>query len=270
MKIKIIVLLIFCFVNSKVYCQEKIIIQSTTSTKNSGFYHFILPKFKKETGIIAHVVAVGTGAAIKNAMNCDGDVLLVHSPKREIKFVNEGFSKKRFKLMYNDFVLIGPSFDPANVKKQISAIEAFRQIAKKQKLFASRGDNSGTHSREKFIWEKAGVITKIYSGKWYRETGSGMGTTINVAIGMGGYTLSDRATWIKFGNKNDFKILFEGDKILFNQYGLMVINELKCPMVNSKNGKKFVDWMISEKGQKIINSYKVKGKQLFFGNAKDN
>ena len=172
--------------------------------------------------------------------------------------------------MYNDFVLIGPSLDPAKVKLQNNVVEAFQAIAKKQILFASRGDNSGTHSKEKIIWKKAGIIAKAYSGKWYRETGSGMGATINVAIGMGGYTLSDRATWIKFSNKKDFTVLFQGDKILFNQYGVMLINKLKCPTVKSKLGQKFIDWLISSRGQKSINLYKVKGKQLFFGNAINN
>ena len=267
MKFKIFVLLIFCYLNNVAHSGDAIIVQSTTSTKNSGFYDFISSKLKKDTGITIHVVAVGTGAAIKNAMNCDGDVLLVHSPEREIEFVNKGFSKKRYKLMYNDFVLIGPSLDPAKVKLQNNVVEAFQAIAKKQILFASRGDNSGTHSKEKIIWKKAGIIAKTYSGKWYRETGSGMGATINVAIGMGGYTLSDRATWIKFSNKKDFKVLFQGDKMLFNQYGVMLINKLKCPTVKSKLGQKFIDWLISSRGQKSINSYKVKGKQLFFGNA---
>ena len=270
MKITMLILFIFCCLNNLAHSKDSIIVQSTTSTKNSGFYDFILPKLKKDTGINIHVVAVGTGAAIKNAMNCDGDVLLVHSPKREIKFVNDGFSKKRNKIMYNDFVLVGPSIDPAEVTEQKNVIGAFKEIAKNKILFASRGDNSGTHSKEKIIWEKSGIVSQLYSGKWYRETGSGMGTTINVAIGMGGYTLADRATWIKFANKRDFKVLFQGDKILFNQYAVMLISKSKCPTVKSETGKKFVDWLISNRGQKTINSYKVKGKQLFFGNANNN
>ena len=169
--------------------------------------------------------------------------------------------------MYNDFVLIGPELDKANFKNNNNIVEAFKKIESKQLLFASRGDNSGTHSKEKLIWEKAKIKPQKFSGQWYRETGSGMGATINVAIGMGGYTLSDRATWIKFGNKNNYKILFQGDKLLFNQYGVMLINKIKCPMVKSKLGQEFINWLISKRGQKIINSYKVNGKQLFIGNS---
>ena len=246
---------------------DTILIQSTTSTKNSGFYDYILPIIKKDIGIKANVVAVGTGAAIKNSMNCDGDILLVHSKKREIEFVNLGFSLKRYNLMYNDFVLIGPESDKENLKKKRNIVEVFKKIESKHLLFASRGDNSGTHSKEKLIWEKAEIKPQKFSGLWYRETGSGMGPTINVAIGMGGYTLSDRATWIKFGNKSNYKILFEGDKLLFNQYGIMLINKIKCPMVKSELGQKFINWLLSKRGQKFINSYTVNGKQLFIGNS---
>ena len=249
------------------HADDSILIQSTTSTKNSGFYDYILPIIKKDIGIKANVVAVGTGAAIKNAMNCDGDILLVHSKKREIEFVNQGFSLKRYDLMYNDFVLIGPESDKVNLKKTNNIVEAFKKIESNRALFASRGDHSGTHSKEKLIWEKAKIKPKKFSGKWYRETGSGMGPTINVAIGMGGYTLSDRATWIKFGNKNNYKIVFQGDKLLFNQYGVMLINKIKCPMVKSQLGQKFINWLVSKKGQKFINSYRVNGKQLFTGNS---
>ena len=249
------------------FSNQTIIVQSTTSTKNSGFYNYILPIIKKETGVQANVVAVGTGAAIKNAMNCDGDVLLVHSRKREIKFMDEGFTIKRYNLMYNDFVLLGPSSDPENLKKINNIIDVFKLIASKRMPFASRGDNSGTDIIEKLIWEKAQIRPKMFSGQWYLETGSGMGSTINVAIGMGGYTISDRATWIKFGNKNSFKVLHEGDQLLFNQYGIMLINRKKCPMVKSELGLKFINWLLSKRGQKIINSYKFNGMQLFFGNA---
>ena len=261
-----IYLLLFSIVKFA-HADDTILIQSTTSTKNSGFYDYILPIIKKDIGIKANVVAVGTGAAIKNSMNCDGDILLVHSKKREIEFVDLGFSLKRYNLMYNDFVLIGPDSDKENFKKKRNIVEAFKKIESKYLLFASRGDNSGTHSKEKLIWEKAEIKPQKFSGLWYRETGSGMGATINVAIGMGGYTLSDRATWIKFGNKSNYKILFEGDKLLFNQYGVMLINKIKCPMVKSQLGQKFINWLVSNKGQEFINSYRVNGKQLFIGNS---
>ncbi len=267
--VKLILILIFTFFsNFFANASERVIVQSTTSTKNSGLYNFILPLVKKQLGININVVAVGTGAAIKNIRNCDGDVLLVHSKQREIKLLKDGFTIKRHDLMYNDFVLIGPSSDPAAINKVNSIVKGFKIIARKKKLFASRGDDSGTHFKEKLIWKKSGINPKKFSGQWYRETGSGMGGTINIAIGMGGYTLTDRATWIKFGNKLDFKIHIEKDKFLFNQYGVMLINKLKCPKVNKKLGKKFVNWLISEKGQNAINSFKVKGQQLFFGNAK--
>ena len=262
-----LIFILFSSILKFAYANDSILIQSTTSTKNSGFYDYILPIIKKDIGINAYVIAVGTGAAIKNAMNCDGDILLVHSKKREIQFVNEGFSLKRNNLMYNDFVLIGPELDKENLKKTNNIVEAFKTIESKSILFASRGDNSGTHSKEKLIWEKAKIKPEKFSGKWYRETGSGMGPTINVAIGMGGYTLTDRATWIKFGNKNNHKIVVQGDKLLFNQYGVMLINKVKCPMVKSQLGQKFINWLLSNKGQKHINSYKVNGKQLFVGNS---
>ena len=230
---KLIVLLFICVQSINAEAHQSIIVQSTTSTKNSGFYNYILPIFERYTSIKVYVVAVGTGAAIKNAMNCDGDVLLVHSRQREIKFVEDGYSKQRHNLMYNDYVLIGPKSDPTKIKNFTSIVSAFKKIAIKKNLFASRGDESGTHHKEKIIWQKTGINPKTFSGKWYRETGSGMGSTINVAIGMGGYTLTDRATWIKFKNKRDFKILIQGDKILYNQYGIMLINKLKCPMVKT-------------------------------------
>lgn len=262
------IIIIICYYNYSANANDQIIIQSTTSTKNSGLYNYILPMIKKELGFNVRVVAVGTGAAIKNVRNCDGDVLLVHSKKREKKIVTDGFAYKRHDLMYNDFVLIGPSIDPAGVNKLKSIVDSFKIISRKKILFVSRGDESGTHNKEQTIWRQSGINPKEYSGKWYLETGSGMGGTINIAIGKGGYTLTDRATWIKFGNKQDFKIHIQNDKLLINQYGIMLINKLKCPRVRETLGSLFVNWMISKKGQKAINSYKINGKQLFFANAK--
>jgi len=246
---------------------SSILVQSTTSTKNSGLYDYILPMVKKDTGVNVNVVAVGTGAAIKNAMNCDGDVLLVHSRKREDKFVADGYAKRRYDVMYNDFVVIGPAADPAGVAGMTDVGEAFGKIAKTKSSFASRGDDSGTHGKEKSLWKAAGVDQKSGSGAWYRETGSGMGATLNAAVGMGAYSLSDRASWGAFANKGDFKIVVEGDKRLFNPYGVMLIDSAKCPSVKSKEGQAFINWLVSDRGQKAIASFKVNGKQLFFPSA---
>ena len=247
---------------------ESILVQSTTSTKNSGLYDYILPKIKADTGITVNVVAVGTGQAIKNAMRCDGDVLLVHAKSAEEKFVNDGYGVKRSDLMYNDFIIAGPAADPAGVSGSNDVSASLNKIAAKQALFASRGDDSGTHKAEKKLWKAAGTDPSKSSGSWYRETGSGMGATLNAAVGMGAYVMSDRASWTKFANKGDFKILVEGDKRLFNQYGVILVNKAKCPTVNVSAGQKFIDWLLSSKGQSAIASYKVKGDQLFFPNAK--
>jgi tungstate transport system substrate-binding protein len=247
---------------------RSIIVQSTTSTKNSGLYDFILPRIKADTGITVHVVAVGTGQAIRNARNCDGDVLLVHAKAAEETFVASGYGVKRFDLMYNDFVIVGPPADPAKVGGGRNAAAALRKIAAKKALFASRGDDSGTHKKERALWRAAGVDpTKTY-GKWYRETGSGMGATLNAGIGMGAYVMTDRATWIAFRNKRDFEILVEGDSALFNQYGVILVNKARCPSVKAALGQKVVDWLLSRTGQAAIGAYRRNGRQLFFPNAK--
>ena len=245
-----------------------ILVQSTTSTKNAGLYDYILPMVKADTGITVNVVAVGTGAAIKNAMNCDGDVLLVHSRKREDQFVAAGYAKQRYDVMYNDFVVIGPAGDPAGIAGGTDVTAAMVKIANSKSKFASRGDDSGTHSKEKSLWAMAKIDQAASSGDWYRETGSGMGATLNAAVGMGAYALSDRASWGAHANKADFKIMVEGDKRLFNPYGVMLVDSQKCPNVRSKEGQIFIDWLISEKGQAAIASFKLDGKQLFFPNAK--
>ena len=247
--------------------KKSIIVQSTTSTKNSGLYDYLLPKFKADSGITVHVVAVGTGQAIKNARNCDGDVLLVHAKPSEEKFVAAGFGVKRFDLMYNDFIIVGPPSDPAKVSGGKVAGAALKKIAQAKALFASRGDDSGTHKKEKALWTAAGIDPAKGSGKWYRETGSGMGATLNAGVGMGAYVMTDRATWIAFKNKSDFKIAVEGDKALFNQYGVILVNKSKCPSVKAELGQAFVDWLVSEKGQAAIGGYKKSGQQLFFPNA---
>lgn len=244
-----------------------IIVQSTTSTANSGLYDHLLPVFKKATGITVNVVAVGTGQAIRNAQNCDGDVLLVHAKSAEQKFVAEGFGVKRFDVMYNDFVIVGPPSDPAKVGGMTDGPGALKKIAGASAVFASRGDDSGTHKKEKKLWAAAEVDPSLASGKWYRETGSGMGATLNVGVGMGAYVMTDRATWISFKNKGDFKILVEGDTALFNQYGVILVNAEKCPSVKTGPGQSFVDWLISAEGQTAIGAYQLNGQQLFFPNA---
>lgn len=253
---------------SPALADKSIIVQSTTSTQNSGLYGYLLPEFKKKSGITVNVVAVGTGQAIKNAKNCDGDVLLVHAKSAEEKFVAEGYGVKRFDLMYNDFVIVGPPNDPAGIAGTSDVKAALKAIAAKGATFASRGDDSGTHKKEKKLWKAAGVDPSKGSGKWYRETGSGMGATLNAGVGMGAYVMTDRATWIAFKNKGDYKIAVQGDKELFNQYGVMLVNKQKCPSVKSDLGKQFMDWLLSAEGQNAIRSYKRDGQQLFFPNAK--
>lgn len=246
---------------------ESIIVQSTTSTANSGLYDAILPQFEAESGIKVNVVAVGTGQAIRNARNCDGDVLLVHAKPAEERFVADGFGTLRTDLMYNDFVILGPRQDPAQVAKAEDVTQAMIQIAQAQALFASRGDDSGTHKKERALWNRAQIDPTLASGGWYRETGSGMGATLNAAIGMGAYVMSDRATWISFGNKQDYDILLQGDAVLFNQYGIIPVNPQACPSVKQDAAQKFTDWMLSKAGQAAIGGYRVANQQLFYPNA---
>jgi tungstate transport system substrate-binding protein len=246
---------------------RSILVQSTTSTANSGLYDTLLPQFTEATGITVNVVAVGTGQAIGNAENCDGDVLLVHAKASEEKFVADGFGVARTDLMYNDFIVVGPQDDPAGVDGMSDAKAALAQIAESGALFASRGDDSGTHKKELSLWQAAGVDAAAGSGAWYRETGSGMGATLNAAVGMNAYALTDRATWISFENKADFDIAVEGDPELFNQYGVILVNPEKCPSVKAEDGQEFIDWLISEAGQNAIAAYRLNDKQLFFPNA---
>jgi len=246
---------------------DSIIVQSTTSTKNSGLYDHILPIVKEDTGITVNVVAVGTGQAIKNAQRCDGDVLLVHAKTSEEKFVAQGFGVKRSDLMYNDFIIVGPNNDPAGIQGSKDVSKSLSDIASSRALFVSRGDDSGTHKAELRLWQASGVDPASASGTWYRETGSGMGATLNTAVGMGAYAMTDRATWTKFGNKGDLKIHVEGDTRLFNQYGVILVNPKNCPNVKTSAGQQFIDWLLSNRGQLTIASYQVNGKQLFFPNA---
>ncbi len=253
--------------NGAVAQDQSIIVQSTTSTANSGLFDFLLPMFEEKTGIKVNVVAVGTGQAIKNAQNCDGDVLLVHAKPAEEKFVADGYGTKRSDLMYNDFIIVGPPSDPAGIAGMNDAEAALKKIAEAQAVFASRGDDSGTHKKEQSLWSAAGIDIKAASGSWYRETGSGMGATLNTGVGMGAYVLTDRATWISFGNKGDFNIAVEGDDDLFNQYGVIPVAKDKCPSVKADLAQTFADWLLSAEGQQAIASFKVQDQQLFFPNA---
>ncbi|VAV94957.1 Tungstate ABC transporter, substrate-binding protein [hydrothermal vent metagenome] len=247
---------------------NNIILQSTTSTQNSGLFDFILPKFKEQTGISVNVVAVGTGQALKNGRNGDGDVLLVHAKSAEEKFVAEGYGVKRFDVMYNDFVIVGPDSDPAKISGSKGIVTALKKISDSKSAFLSRGDDSGTNKKELQLWAKTGQDPLKHSGNWYRETGSGMGATLNIAAGMNAYTLTDRATWLAFQNKQTLKILNEGDPLLFNQYGVMLVNPVKHPHVKANSGRAFINWLTGKQGQSAIAAYKLNGTQLFFPNAK--
>lgn len=247
-----------------------IIVQSTTSTQNSGLFDHILPLFTQANGIEVRVVAVGTGQAIKNASLGDGDVLFVHAKAAEETFVADGHGIERFDVMYNDFVIVGPPNDPASIAGLSDVGEAFTRIAESKAPFASRGDDSGTHKAELRLWNELGIDAANASGTWYLETGSGMGATLNTGTGLGAYIMTDRATWIAFGNKGDYGIMVEGDPRMFNQYGITMVNPQKHPNVKAEMAQAFVDWVISDEGQAAIGSYKRDGQQLFFPNAAPN
>jgi tungstate transport system substrate-binding protein len=268
-KFKFVLMALLLFVMPEIgNAGQSIIVQSTTSTQNSGLFDHILPLFESQTGISVNVVAVGTGQALKNGRNGDGDVLLVHAKAAEEKFVNEGYGVKRFDIMYNDFVIVGPSGDPASLLGTSDILITLKKISDTGSIFASRGDDSGTHKKELQLWQQAGIDVESQSGNWYRETGSGMGATLNLASSMGAYTLSDRATWIVFQNKNDLKILSQGDSKLFNQYGVILVNPERHNHVKEKLGMMFINWLIGDQGQAAIASYKLNGAQSFFPNAK--
>ena len=260
-------LVLSCTVGSGALAETRILVQSTTSTANSGLYDHILPVFSDLTGLRVDVVAVGTGQAIRNAQNCDGDVLFVHAKASEEAFVAEGYGVSRADVMYNDFVIVGPQSDPAGISGMSDSGGAMLRIAQTQTLFASRGDDSGTHKKEMALWQGAGVDPRADSGTWYRETGSGMGATLNVGVGMDAYVLTDRATWISYGNKGEFEIAVQGDDALFIQYGVILVNPDRCRSVNAEGGQVFIDWLLSEDGQSAIASYRRDGQQLFFPNA---
>jgi tungstate transport system substrate-binding protein len=249
---------------------KSILVASTTSTQDSGLFDHILPLFKEKTGIDVKVVAQGTGQALDTGRRGDADVVFVHAKSAEEKFLAEGHGVKRYPVMYNDFVLIGPKSDPAGIKGMKDVAKAFQTIKEKQAPFVSRGDRSGTHIAELTIWNKdAGIDIEKEKGSWYKSIGQGMGAALNNAAASNSYVLSDRGTWLSFKNKGDLQILVEGDKRLFNQYGVMLVNPDKHPTVKKDLGQQFIDWLVSPEGQKAIADYKINGEQLFYPNASD-
>jgi len=264
---KKIILIILLVIPDILNANEYIVLQSTTSTQNSGFYEYILPIYYKFSGIRVRVIAVGTGQAIKNSKNCDGDVLIAHSKLDEVQFVKEGFGLYRKDLMYNDFVIVGPNHNPAKINNSDSLNDVLRKIANSNVTFISRADNSGTHKAELRLWNYAKInISKLKSSTNYKEVGLGMGATLNVSVQLDAYTLSDRGTWFTFNNKLNHKIIFQNNTNLFNQYGIVAINPKHCKNVKSDYAENFINWLLSPEGQKNINSFKIKDQQIFFSN----
>jgi len=248
--------------------QERFItVASTTSTEQSGLFGYLLPIFEKKTGIKVRVVALGTGQALDLARRGDADVVFVHARAAEEKFLAEGHGVKRYPVMYNDFVLIGPKSDPAKVAGGKDIVEALKKLQSAQAPFVSRGDRSGTHMAELDLWKVSGIDIDKAKGPWYRDVGQGMGPALNTAASMNAYILADRGTWLAFKNRGDLEILVQGDKRLFNQYGVMLVNPDKHPNVKKDLGQTFIDWLVSKEGQEAIAGYKIDGQQLFFPNA---
>ena len=246
--------------------QERfILLASTTSTENSGLFGHIIPKFREATGIEVRVVSVGTGQAFTLARNGDVDSLLVHDTAGEEQMVKDGFAVERRDVMYNDFVVVGPRSDPAGIRQAKTVAEAFAGIAQAEAAFVSRGDDSGTHRAERRVWQEAGIDPR---GGWYRELGSGMGATLNTAAGMDAYVLADRGTWISFANRRDLELLFEGDPVLFNQYGSLLISPERHPHLKHDLAARWHEWLLSDAGQAAIADFKLEGQQLFFPNAR--
>ena len=248
---------------------KSILVASTTSTQDSGLFGHLLPTFKARTGIDVKVVAQGTGQAIDTGRRGDADVLFVHAKAAEEKFLAEGFGVKRYPVMYNDFILVGPQGDPAGIKGSKDIVAAFKALKDKGIAFISRGDKSGTHQAELNLWTVAGIDIAKDKGPWYKEIGQGMGAALNSASASNAYVLADRATWISFKNKGELVIEVEGDKRLFNQYGVMLVNPAKHPNIKKEFGQQFIDWLVSAEGQKAIADYKINGEQLFYPNASD-
>jgi len=260
--------LLVAFVAFAARAQDRYItVASTTSTEQSGLFGYLLPIFTKQSGIEVRVVALGTGQALDLARRGDADVVFVHAKAAEEKFLAEGQGVRRFPVMFNDFVLIGPKGDPARIGGSTDILEALKKIQAAQAPFVSRGDRSGTHMAELDLWKASGVELEKAKGPWYRDTGQGMGPALNTAASMNAYLLADRGTWLAFRNRGDLGILVEGDKRLYNQYGVMLVNPDKHPTVKKDLGQAFIDWLVSPEGQKAIADYKIGGEQLFFPNA---
>jgi tungstate transport system substrate-binding protein len=258
-----------CRVAEVAASDRSIVVASTTSTQDSGFFDYILPIVKERTGITVKVIALGTGQALDTGRRGDADVVFVHAKAAELQFLAEGESLKRYPVMYNDFVLIGPKGDPAKIAGLKDIRQALASIKDKQIPFISRGDRSGTHIAELALWKDSGVDIEQAKGPWYKSIGQGMGAALNVASASEAYVLSDRATWIHFKNKGDLEILIQGDKRLFNQYGIMLVNPAKHPTVKKALGQEFIDYLISPAGQRAIAAYKLDGQQLFYPDAND-
>lgn len=244
-----------------------IVVASTTSTDNSGLFDHLLPRFEEEAGFDVRVIAVGTGAALQYGRRCDADVVLVHAPEAEKQFVAEGYGVERHALMHNDFVIVGPEADPAGIGDADSAATALARIAETESVFVSRGDDSGTHKKEMSIWNRTGVDPTAASGTWYREAGAGMGQTLNTARAMAAYTLADRGTWLAFGQRGELVVLVEGDPVLFNPYGVIRVDERKCPSVKTEQAQRFIDWLLSDRGQQLIGDFRLEGQALFVPDA---
>ncbi|MEO0344579.1 MAG: substrate-binding domain-containing protein [Pseudomonadota bacterium] len=255
---------LFCLLSNIAAADTFITLASTTSTENSGLYDAILPHFTDATGIDVRVVAVGTGQAIKLAENGDADLLLVHHRPSEEAFVAAGFGVERFDVMYNDFVLIGPAGNPAGITQDMTVVDAFETISGTGSVFVSRGDDSGTHKKEREIWEMAGLEPE---GQWYLDVGRGMGAALNIAAAQNAYVLSDRGTWLSFQNRAGLSLVYEGDPPLFNPYGIVLVNPTRHPHTKVEAAKTFIDWITSESGQSAIDAFRLAGEQLFFSNA---
>jgi tungstate transport system substrate-binding protein len=259
----------FAFVTSVSAQEKSIVVASTTSTEDSGLFGHILPLFKAKAGIDVKVVAQGTGQALDTGRRGDADVVFVHAKPSEEQFLAEGYGVRRYPVMYNDFVLIGPSNDPAGINGTKDIVAVFKTLKDKGIAFVSRGDNSGTHQAELKLWKEAGIDIAKEKGPWYKEIGQGMGAALNIASALDAYVLSDRGTWLSFTNRRNLAIVVEGDKRLFNQYGVMLVNPEKHPTVKKELGQQFIDWLVSTEGQKAIADYKINGQQLFYPDADD-
>lgn len=260
-------LLVATFAATPAFAGTSLILQSTTSTDNSGLYDYLLPRYAAVSGTEVRVVAVGTGQALENARNCDGDIVIAHARQLEVDFVSAGYGTDRQDLMYNDFVVIGPASDPAGIRNSGAVDAALARIAGAGATFASRGDNSGTNRAERRLWQTTGTAPDSQTDSWYLETGMGMGATLNLTVQASAYTISDRATWLAFANKANHGILFEGDTALFNQYGVIPVSPERCPSIKYQAAVAFRDWLVSADGQTAIAAFQKDGSQLFFPNA---